>query len=1019
MLSKQLQSSLNLTIRWEYLLTTTVLSICSAFLISSLAALRPERYHQLIVGSITWSAQSKQPDYIFLFSLVIVFFLLFLGLNKLGQTIQEINGEAAEFAFRSLLVYALLPCGIVIGRVLVELDDSVVEFLVASLLMCCFAIALAIRLAIRKLEDISHQEYIEAIGGSLLYVLFSLLMGSTLLFAIGRIYPAWQIQQSSQVEWISGVIAILLWLPLIRIWATRSLSLAVVRSKVRFLLWASQATFPLFFLVLLPDIAIAAQRRFYSFSFTWALPILIAVCTVVTCIDWFRRSRTLSQEETSVFSAISPIGLIGLLLYLKAPLQQLQAISQDDYHFGEFLTPWWIWRNFNAIPFWDYEPARGLINYLTGALGNIFYGDTAVAYQAVFGTNDGSAIWILPFLVISFVALYRTIGLLPAFLACLLMPMNTGLSEIDAVMVAALCVLGNAFFAKAWTRWLLIWSMTGIALILFAPAQAGLLMLSTLPIAGFALLQAIRKERKQLIRAFAIAIPIFLLVCWLTPIGKMLVGAVRYVREQSSINSVAHGIAWSDSRDIHPILSYSLWEILRVSWIPIGVFAGFLLLKALVDKTWAVRDRYIVFGIPILLLTVLLIPRALGRVDPNTLSRPGAASVMAICLFLPIVLFLAYGQRRMALSLFTVALLRGVLQGIPVPPPVPTPLFAKPSELVKAESLNVKDATQLGLPNLAQTLVDPTVFDRLAKIKPVLAAVIDPGETYLDLTNRNAQYFYLGYRLPIQAGAFYNLPHVNQQQRAIQRLEADPPPIVVAAAETLLPDQLPASLRSYLLYRFVVDRYIPVKINQFIYLVRPDRFSRLTAQLPQTNGKPATLSNLEAERLNLLDEVFQVKDLRSIPRAWGASFESLKPALRLVKEIPQSAIVGGKDTQPADGAYRVTGNDPFIVYDVGDLKLNGKAAGILVFDFSAFNRNKSSRLAVYWSSRSTGDQSEKTAVRFSARNGKAIVPLDTAPRWLLAEGIKTIRVDVDDLPPGSKFMVSNVALFQRSEVEKR
>ncbi|MER3476278.1 MAG: hypothetical protein C4287_06575 [Leptolyngbya sp. ERB_1_2] len=139
----------------------------------------------------------------------------------------------------------------------------------------------------------------------------------------------------------------------------------------------------------------------------------------------------------------------------------------------------------------------------------------------------------------------------------------------------------------------------------------------------------------------------------------------------------------------------------------------------------------------------------------------------------------------------------------------------------------------------------------------------------------------------------------------------------------------------------------------------------------------------------------------------------------MVKEIPQSAIVGGKDTQPADGAYRVTGNDPFIVYDVGDLKLNGKAAGILVFDFSAFNRNKSSRLAVYWSSRSTGDQSEKTAVRFSARNGKAIVPLDTAPRWLLAEGIKTIRVDVDDLPPGSKFMVSNVALFQRSEVEKR
>jgi hypothetical protein len=1003
--SQQQQHKSQFKFQWEYLLATAVLSSCSAFLISSLAATKPERYSQLIVGAITWNSGLKQPDYVLLFSLVIGFFVIYIGLDKLSQAIRRINGEPAETAFRSLLVYALIPGGMVIGRILVALDQNIVEFLVASLAICSLTILFATVLAAKRLPVVDPQEYTEAIGGSLLVVLFSSLMGSTIAFAIGRIAPAWQFVNSGPIAWLSVAMAVLLWIPLGYSWVKQSQSLTRLRSKVRFLLWVAQATFPLFFLVLLPDLAMIGGVKAYSYTFTLALPILISLCSIIVFVDWLRRFESPFKSELgrSVFSAISPIGMIALLLYMKAPIQGLTLLV-DDYHVGEFLLPWHLWQHFKILPFWDYEPARGLINYVPGMLANIFYGDTAVAYQSVFF----SAVWILPFLGITFGALYQTIGLMPAFLSCLLMPMNTGLNEHDCLMVVVLCILGQTFLARAWTRWLMIWAILGICLILVAPAQALLLLLSTLPLVGFALFQALRKERKTFRSAAGMGIAILLLGSWLTPLGKMLFGAVRYVIEQSAINSTAHGIAWSESLNKNLVLSYPLWETIRSAWIPIGILAGLFVLKALVDKGWSERSRYLVFGLPILLLTILLIPRAAGRIDPGGLSRLGIASTMAVCLFLPIILLTAYGPTKKARSLFIVAFLGGVLIGMPLP----VPLFAKPAQVVNMDVSKLKNADALGLPNLAHTLIDPIQFARLAKIKPVLAAVVDPGETYLDLTNHNAQYFYLGYRFPIQGSALYNLPHHNQQIRAVKTLEVDPPPIVLASAENLIFDGGPASLRAHLLYRYVVEHYTPVKIESFIYLVRPDRLPRLLAQFPTATGTAGS-----AERLDLLDEIFKIQDLQAIPRAWGASFETLKSELQLVKQIPQTTIPRTNDLEKAESTdYRDTGPTPFIVYDIGDLKLNGRDAGVLVFDLEVAHRTKPIGMKVYWGSQTTGVPSEKTGVQFSARNGKIVVPLDAAPRWLLAEGVNAIQINLLGLPPGQRFSIKNVALFQRTGI---
>ena len=1011
--------------RWEYILTSGFLAIGIAFATYSVAALNPESYSQLIVGSIAWDEGLKQPDYALLFSAVISFLAIYLGLYKLSQSIVKVNGSSAEFAFRQLLGYSLIPCGILLGKALVRSEDLLPELTLevssASLLAVLLTVVLAAFLAFKQFANISYQTYIEYVGGSILFVVLSIFAGIALALAIGRIHLDWQFTDINQVLAVSGIGTFLFCLPLLKIWLEPLQSLNVLRSKLRMLLWAAQAFLPLFFLVLLPTPWIVEGHKIYGQPFTNLLPLLTLFSIVVAYADWFRRFKPTAQPESenSIFSAVSPIGLIGLLLYLKAVNISAGALFTDDYHWGEFLLPWWLWKNFNAIPFWDYEPARGLVNYVGGVFANLFFGDTAFAYSAAL--TPYNAFWILPFLSISFLVISQTIGLMPAFLACLLMPMGDGLFAIDCMATAALCIQGITIFTRRWSRWLLIWGSTSVAMLLFAPGQGAILILSTLPIAGFVLVQAIRKERQRLIATAAGVSFIFLLLCLITPLGKMLLGAVRYVVEQSSINSVAHGIPWSGSLASNPVLSYWLWEGIRTSWILVGMLSGLLLLRAFIDQAWAERYRFAVFGVPILLQTILLIPRAAGRIDAGHTSRLGLSSVSAICFLLPIVLMTAYGQRRKALSLIVVAFFGGILVGVPVPDSV----FAKPTRSVEVKSLDQvngarvsrSEADRLGLPTLANAFIDPAQFDRLKAIKLVLSAVLDPGETYLDLTNHSADYFYLGYPPPIASGAPYNMPHRNQQLRAVQRLKAAPPPIVLASADNMLFDGGPASLRTYLLYRYVVEHYTPVKIDKFIYLVRPDRLQRLNTQA-LGNALVIKADSLGAT-LNLLDQVFRAVDLQKIPISWGASFKSLKSSLQVVKEVDTTAIVELHAVkQTKRNTYQITGKDPFIVFDVEKLSLNGQDAGILTFDFSSNPQSIVPILEVYWSSESGGNLNEETVVRFSAKRGKVVVPLDAAPRWLLSKGIKTIRFDVADPIACLNFSISNMTLSQRTELGK-
>ena len=226
-------------------------------------------------------------------------------------------------------------------------------------------------------------------------------------------------------------------------------------------------------------------------------------------------------------------------------------------------------------------------------------------------------------------------------------------------------------------------------------------------------------------------------------------------------------------------------------------------------------------------------------------------------------------------------------------------------------------------------------------IKHVLSILVDPGETYLDLTNRNTDYFYLGYKPPIEVGAIYNLVSEGQQYRAIRTLDKRPPPVVLASADNVLHDGGTAAYRSHLLYRYVVERYIPIRIDGFIYLVRPDRMARVAAF---ADTKDATTDEY---RKSLLDCVFRMAFIEELPVSWGRSLKTLRAKMRLVKSIqPGSPRFLHSVRDDGEGNYSVVGPDPYILLDISDWKLNGSNAGMLSFNFTCKGRSSKPQLEI-------------------------------------------------------------------------
>jgi hypothetical protein len=275
----------------------------------------------------------------------------------------------------------------------------------------------------------------------------------------------------------------------------------------------------------------------------------------------------------------------------------------------------------------------------------------------------------------------------------------------------------------------------------------------------------------------------------------------------------------------------------------------------------------------------------------------------------------------------------------------------------------------------------------------------------LDLTNRNAQYFYLARRVPIESGALYNLPNEQQQLRAVRALEAQQVPVVLASGSPMLMDGGPPSYRTYVVYRYLIWRYVPVVVNDLIFLVRPNRLDRVVAHF----GREAH----PGDPVAVLDRVFAQPNLQGLPASWGASWSTL---VSLVAPVKRLDAYGAPSPVDADlvtpNRFRAAGSAPALSWSLAMSPIKGKDAGLLTFSFGCLAGDGHTELEVSWE---TPEGSGANAVRFGAAS-RVAVPLDASPRWLLARSITALRITVQQPDRCSEFSVEDAVLWQRRVV---
>lgn len=971
----------------------------------------PQRYPEFIVGSIAWTYQNKFHDYAALYSFVAAFVVALALIGSLASRLHRDFGTDGVDRLHELVLLLCAPAALALGALLTTRNDVLWLLLLSDLLLLAallFAAVLAHRGA--RYWSGTAEPLFRSLGVLLVFAVVAVFAVPALGIAVNRLgapmHAAHWMSAAATELWTFFALAAAILTGCFVAW--RSFDAATLEARARRMVLAAQLFLPLFFLCLVPPawIGVDGGTMTAGYPLTWLAKALVVCCVTAGYIDLAARRRVFTRAGNAQGGALSQLSIgcaVGVLLFLKTLPAGMPLLNADDYHFGEMLVPWWSWLTQGLVPFWDYVPARGLVNYLPGFWNNLIFGGTPASVELTY-----------PFTYVAIVAiaaplLSRVIGRGPAVLALLIGPSANGLGEIDLVGAAFLCCF--CWGCTRWrpTRWLPAFAVSAIALLLFAPGQAALTLLACAPLVLVMASRALAEHRLRAIYLFLAFSALLLIMLAVTPLGRMIVGALRYGAEQSAINSVAHGIDWAQSFGRAPGNPWA-FELMRASWLIAALWAAVLGFRALFLVNLPARMEVLAFAVPIFIVTLMFVVRAAGRIDEGG-SRFAVAGSWALCLLLPLLLF-STAKARAAPLLAWIAL-AGLV--IPYSGGVVRSYDANFDPLQVAALDTKPNIRSLGIARFGSALVEKHHVKRIQAVQATLHAVLEPGETYLDLSGRHALYYYVDRKPPIESGSIYNLVGEKQQLRAIRAIRKAALPAMLLEADNLLFDGGPASLRANLLYRHVLltPGYQLASVGTQVWLIRDDRVSRLS-RLADVSVRP-----VDATPSGPLSGIFRARDLKFIPASWGRSFASLEKRATSVFKIPPTALSVTNEVVKADAEWFLsTGDNPYLRYDVSAASLAGKDAGLLSFDFRCDDApDEVPVLGIYWSTPSA-PENESSFFALQGQQGRLVIPIDSSPAWLLAQRINTLRFDLEDSTGRcKKFAIRNIELLRRTAAQ--
>lgn len=818
----------------------------------------PPTYTDFIVGNLAWSAGDKLQDLTVWPIFIFILFSSHIILKKITNLLTKKNSINTSLNFTNQLLIWSLPFYIGIGNLLLtnQLNNTgLIISLVGIFFISITFILLFYKNSLNKFNpNLPSTILITIIFISLIPLEANLLLNRIFINSTNGIYSNILIKISHLLFFSGIALAILSSLRYENM-------LKIYLPKIIFI---SQLGLPFLFLTLYPAKLNSPTGELNSYHTTIYLKIFISILVTYCFYDIIKKFINYNQSN-DWDKLFSPIAIFALIIVLKFGNTVLPKISHDDYHFGESLLGWWSYMH-GIIPYLEYMPAHGFIDDdFTAFLSFIFYDGSASTLANV----QGISFAILG--LIAFMSIKRFTG--SVFVAFIVILLLAGSRLSWFFIIPFICLWLSPYLRNNPEKWLITWIFTVPILILGIPSQGILLTIAFGILASKILLEQMLTGNKSSWIKITVSLLILFIILFSTPLFSMLSSSIHYVLENGATNQLTYGIPWNISTD------KIILELSRMSWVIFSAICLYVIFNNIND--FKIPTSLLYPACVFFIFSILLIPYSMGRIDAHSISRAGAISILCWLVLFPILFsekMKNYNQAIYILLFSFIASLLGYGNNISY-----TSLISSTTSKISAPPL--KNTAELGLPNIGLAIINENHLNRIINLNTLLKSRLENNESYLDLSSRNAHYFYVN-RLPIlPISAAYNLAPPIQQKKALNILQKNPPKIVLLQADNIIHDGGGLPLRNPYIYKFIINNYEPRFEYGFVVGYKKSdintRNSVITAEIRNFTDKnwirgfnrtnPAIIlsdPNL-ISMLRVGDQIkFNNNDLRSIEKIW-------------------------------------------------------------------------------------------------------------------------------------------------------
>jgi hypothetical protein len=979
-------------------LVSMILGLVTVFIIYKFFNNGEQIYHDIVVGNITWEDVYKDIDYKAIYGYFVAFFISLIGsfqvFNRFNYRTDS-NCQHYNSIFLmlvSLFFYCLMIWFVRGGVPKTELFLSSFISLVGL-----FFISNTNEWNGKKDETLNKEmkQKFTMILLSCLFLYFSYIGAVT--FA-AFIFPNKMYVNLLEMKLVTNlVIYTIIFLLVILVYYIKRISLFLIGK----ILLASQITLPLLQLIMLKNQYVQDNKIITPFEFPFLTKTLILTSVVGSIIYAIYKLFYSKQGNVSNYIIITTIISISTFVAYNKPVYS--TFVKDDFHLGELLIPWQQIVGFNQVLFHEFVSIQGVMGLMLGWINEFLLDGSYASFMYSFTYLD------VFFTVIISLIVFRLAGVRGLIIILF------GLNIMDRYLLAIATLLLLADY-KLWRKpfyWLILWNILSLLNVLYIPAIGAAQVIATLPFAIFACYRFVAEKSinfKTKLSSFLGLLTFDIVLAIL--LFPTIMGVIKFILDNGATNTVGYGKtlfnnlkspSWFSSPE-YQFLHEIIWNTLRVGgWIfgvSIILYYAIKQIRITKGKEFLLQHSYTSIYLPVtsVIFILLLIPYSMGRIDQGV-SRTGSVTLLVLGTLLPLLLVIRFNKEKARLRN---SILLGVILGYSSAVSYQDMgLFYNKAidPIVVPSDEKLFNGKDYDLNHLGTIYSKESRIEELKNLQTILGEFLEQSETYYDFTNRSSLYYLLDKKVPVPYSADYVAMNYNQQSKIITILNDNPPPLVFLGPN-IRHDGGPASLRSYRVYRFFINEgYKYYEESGLSFLVRSDRFNKLIESNEQTD-----LFEKQKKR-----EIFHVKDLKSIPVAWGRNFKNLESRFQK-GDIKLDLLKVNQIKNEIDSFIITNSQDPYIVWNI-EGTVDGSSYDYLKVNITTNGSEKEKlRGQIFWATNNR-DFDEDFSFKFNITREALLIPMGSHPDWLKEE-ISKIRIDFDESEIGSEVRIGKIEFLK-------